>query len=56
MEADGEKSALAAIGGYNLMNVTSDHVKSGKAAGWIKEWRALPRERDGHWNRGGCRV
>ena len=46
MESDGEKSALAAIGGYQLMNVTGNHVKKGKAVDWVKTWwnagRAYP--------------
>ena len=39
MTADCEKSALAAIKGYQWMAVTGGQVRNGQAVAWIIEWR-----------------
>ena len=40
MQDDGEKSALAAIAGFQLMSLTTEQVTAGKAVAWILEWLA----------------
>lgn len=37
MRRDAEKSALLAINGWRYMAVTTDHVRSGVALGWIEQ-------------------